>query len=220
MEIHSNLELISKHKDRLEILRQQQASFGVSCPAHIILEINEISQSIKNLEDTNLEYIDKMYYNIEKTSGYISHCTNKSPLIYTTKMYWNSTKTTIEINSIYTQEFDLLLIETIVATIEYENPLFYESLLQLNGRLRYGRFSLCGNNILYQCPIDIKLISGYKDLDALLKISFSSKITIHKIVDTLDSHQELIDSEQLSKSKYFKWCTDYLFYIIKQVAEA
>ena len=66
MAIQDNLELILIYKGRLEILRQQQASFGTICPPHIILEINQLVKSIENLETINSTLIDKVYYDIEK----------------------------------------------------------------------------------------------------------------------------------------------------------
>jgi hypothetical protein len=153
MEIQENLKLISTHKDMLKILRQQQAGFGTMYPPHIIFEINRISQTIKDLENANLEIIDKMYYNLEKQTGYVCHLTNQNSLTYNIRIPLQDQGKSIEIveiKNIYTHELNLLNIQTILEEIEFENVILYEVFLNINTILIFGKLALSGNKIFYQ----------------------------------------------------------------------
>jgi len=44
-------ELLKKHKKRLYILESQAASFGISTPPHILMEIDDIREKISSIDE-------------------------------------------------------------------------------------------------------------------------------------------------------------------------
>ncbi|MCP4362855.1 MAG: hypothetical protein GY796_33035, partial [Chloroflexi bacterium] len=50
--------LLVTHNDRLQVLREQQAQFGIHCPPHIVTEIKQIETEMEAL-DTQLQQLNQ-----------------------------------------------------------------------------------------------------------------------------------------------------------------